>query len=337
MNPEAHPITGPESWQQQLRDAVTKGEELLRLLQLEPSQVDWSTAATRDFALKVPRAFVRRMRAGDPRDPLLLQVLASGSELLEVPGYGADPVGETGAANSRPGLIRKYRGRALLIVAGACAVNCRYCFRRHFPYDENRVGRLQWQETLAAVAGDSSINEVILSGGDPLLPGDRQLSDLVDSIAAIPHVRRLRVHSRLPVVIPARVTARLVAALRRPGLDTVMVIHANHANEIDAEVIDAMARLRAAGITLLNQSVLLRGVNDSAAALVNLSEALFSAGVLPYYLHLLDRVAGAAHFDLPEAEAVALWKQASAQLPGYLLPKLVREIAGEPGKSPVGL
>ncbi|MFV8819004.1 EF-P beta-lysylation protein EpmB [Haliea sp. E17] len=335
MTLNSQPIAGPASWQSQLRDVVTSGEELLDLLGLEPGQAGLSEAAARGFALKVPRAFIRRMRRGDPDDPLLRQVLASKRELLEMPGFSNDPVGETGAVNARPGLLRKYRGRALLLVSGGCAVNCRYCFRRHFPYADNRVNRLQWRDTLAEVAGDTTISEVILSGGDPLMPGDRQLDDLVSTIAAIPHVRRLRVHTRLPVVIPARVTDELITALSRPNLDTVFVIHANHANEIDAETAEATGRLRSAGFTVLNQSVLLRGVNDSVKALVDLSEALFAAGVLPYYLHLLDRVAGAAHFDVAEVEAVALWKATSAQLPGYLVPKLVREIAGEPGKSAV--
>lgn len=328
-------ISDPGSWQTQLRDVVTSARELLVLLDIDPQGIDCSAEAARDFPLKVPRDFVSRMRRGDPHDPLLRQVLAIGSELVDAPGFSVDPVGETGDANAQPGILRKYHGRALLLVSGGCAVNCRYCFRRHFPYAENRVNRLQWQQTLATVAADSSISEVILSGGDPLLPGDKQLAELVDTIAEIPHVRRLRIHTRLPVVIPARITGGLVRALRRPALDTVMVIHANHGNEIDAGVASAMRRLREAGITLLNQSVLLRGVNDSEEALADLSEKLFSAGVLPYYLHLLDKVAGAAHFDVPEDEAVALWEATSARLPGYLVPRLVREIAGEPGKSPV--
>ncbi len=337
MSQNSLPISGPDSWQSQLRDVVSSGRELLGLLDLEPALADLSTAAAEDFPLKVPRAFVRRMRRGDPADPLLRQVLASGSEVLEAPGFGTDPVGETGTVNARPGLLQKYHGRALLLVSGGCAVNCRYCFRRHFPYSDNRVNRLQWRDTLSAVHADESISEVILSGGDPLLPGDAQLAGLVDAIAEIPHVRRLRVHTRLPVVIPARVTEGLVEALARPGLDTVVVIHANHANEIDPEVAAAMGRLRQAGFTLLNQSVLLRGVNDTCESLAQLSERLFAAGVLPYYLHVLDKVAGAAHFDVPEEEAVDLWKALGARLPGYLVPKLVREIAGEPGKSPVGL
>ncbi len=335
MNPEPQTIAGPDTWQSQLRDVVSSGGELLRLLELDAAAVGMSVDAAADFALKVPRDFVRRMRRGDPRDPLLLQVLASRSELLEVPGFDADPVGETGAANASPGVIRKYRGRALLIVSGGCAINCRYCFRRHFPYADNRVASSDWRNALAAIAADDSVNEVILSGGDPLMPGDAQLSALVDAIAAIPHVTRLRVHSRLPVVIPARVTDALVAAITRPRLDTVMVIHANHGNEIDAGVAAAAQRLRQAGITVLNQSVLLAGVNDSEEALVDLSEALLSAGVLPYYLHLLDKVRGAAHFDVAECRARELHRAIHARLPGYLVPKLVREEAGQPGKTPI--
>ncbi len=326
-------IAAPGSWQSQLREVVTCGEELLRLLDLQPEAVGLSAAAARDFPLKVPHAFVRRMRRGDPRDPLLRQVLASGEEMLAVPGFGDDPVGETGAANQRPGVVSKYRGRALLIVSGGCAVNCRYCFRRHFPYADNRVARGDWDAALAALARDPGIHEIILSGGDPLVAGDRQLGELVDAIARMPQVRRLRVHSRLPVVIPDRVTDALVQAITRPGLDTVMVIHANHAREIDADVAAANTRLRQAGITVLNQSVLLAGVNDTADALVGLSEALFAAGALPYYLHLLDRVRGAAHFEVGESQARALHREVSARLPGYLVPKLAREVAGAPGKT----
>ncbi|TGD72987.1 EF-P beta-lysylation protein EpmB [Mangrovimicrobium sediminis] len=333
MTPQTQVIATPGSWQSQLREVVTCGEELLRLLDLQPDAVGLSTAAARDFPLKVPHAFVRRMRRGDPRDPLLRQVLASGEEMLAVPGFGDDPVGETGAANQRPGVVSKYHGRALLIVSGGCAVNCRYCFRRHFPYADNRVARGDWDDALAALARDPDIHEIILSGGDPLVAGDRQLGELVDAIARMPGVRRLRVHSRLPVVIPDRVSDALLQAITRPGLDTVMVIHANHAREIDADVAAANTRLRQAGITVLNQSVLLAGVNDTADALVELSEALFAAGALPYYLHLLDRVRGAAHFEVGESQARTLHREMSARLPGYLVPKLVREIAGAPGKT----
>jgi EF-P beta-lysylation protein EpmB len=330
------PLRQQEDWQSQLRNVVSSAPELLALLQLEPADTGYSAEACQDFALKVPLAFVRRMRVGDPSDPLLLQVLARTEELAEVPGFSRDPVGETGTANPARGIIHKYHGRALLIVSSGCAINCRYCFRRHFPYSANQNSRAEWREALAYIAGDVGISEVILSGGDPLLASDDYLAELVTRITAIPHVRRLRIHTRLPVVIPDRVNTGLLDAVTRPGLQTVVVIHCNHANEIDSQVEQALARLAQSGITLLNQSVLLAGINDSTEALSALSERLFAAGVLPYYLHLLDKVQGAAHFDVPEERAWQLITGVSAALPGYLVPKLVREVAGAPYKVGVG-
>jgi len=302
------------------------------MLDLSPEDVGYCAAACEDFALKVPLAFVRRMRVGDPRDPLLLQVMSRREEMAETPGFTRDPVGETGEANPFKGIIQKYHGRALLIVSGGCAINCRYCFRRHFPYTDNQNSRREWREALAYIARDTSTSEVILSGGDPLLASDAYLDELVTQIAAIPHVRRLRIHTRLPVVIPDRVTEQLLEAICRENLQTIVVIHCNHANEIDAAVDAALQRMTQRGITLLNQAVLLAGVNDSAAALSALSERLFVAGVMPYYLHLLDKVQGAAHFDVPERGALALLADITAMLPGYLVPKLVREVAGAPSK-----
>ncbi len=326
-------ISHTQDWREQLRNAVSDGPTLLKALELGPEQVGFSAAACADFSLRVPHAFIARMQKGNPSDPLLLQVVASGAELLDAPGYSADPTGEIGGAIPQSGIVHKYQGRLLLIVAGGCAINCRYCFRRHFPYGDNINSRREWQSALDYVAADESIGEVILSGGDPLVADDDYLAELIRHIAAIPHVRRLRVHSRLPVVIPDRVTAELLSALTGTRLQCVMVVHCNHANEIDAGVNAAFGRIRQAGITLLNQSVLLRGINDSTGDLIALSEALFASGALPYYLHLLDKVAGAAHFDLGEERARALHRSIAAQLPGYLLPKLVREIHGEPGKT----
>ena len=332
MIPEILPLLPRDDWQSQLRSVISSAGELLEQLGLQPEDVGYSAAACADFALKVPQAFVRRMRPGDPRDPLLLQVLARSQELTETAGYGPDPLGEIGAANPVRGIIHKYHGRVLLIVSGGCAINCRYCFRRHFPYTENQNSRREWREALDYIRRDKDISEVILSGGDPLLASDDHLGELVTQIDAIGHVRRLRIHTRLPVVIPDRVTTGLVEAITGRNLQTVAVIHSNHANEIDTAVDAALARLSGSGITLLNQSVLLAGVNDNAAALTALSERLFAAGVLPYYLHLLDRVQGAAHFDVPEARARELLAGITATLPGYLVPKLVREVAGAPFK-----
>lgn len=322
-------------WHAQLRNVITSVDELCATLQLRADSLGFSAAASHDFALKVPLAFAQRMRAGDPRDPLLLQVLASQQELRPAPGFVEDPVGENGAANPQPGIIHKYQGRVLLIVASGCAVNCRYCFRRHFPYSSNRNSKAQWREAIDYITARPDITEVILSGGDPLIAGDRQLQDLVNQVGAIAHVRRLRIHSRMPVVIPARVTPDLLDAIIHPKLQTVMVIHSNHANEIDASVATAMAALKRRGVLVLNQTVLLAGINDSAEALTALSETLFAAGVLPYYLHLLDPVAGAAHFDVEESHARQLMRDVAAHLPGYLVPKLVREIAGADAKTSV--
>lgn len=334
-----HPVTihgktihSDGDWRDQLRDAITSVDALLAEVGLRPDDLDACEAACAGFPLKVPRSFVARMRRGDPGDPLLLQVVAGARELLAQPGFDADPVGEQGPANAQPGLIHKYDGRVLLIVSSGCAVNCRYCFRRHFPYTDNRNSRDEWRAALDYIRADTSIAEVILSGGDPLVVGDAQLAELTAQIAAIDHVRRLRVHSRLPVVIPDRVTPALLDAITPRGLQTVMVIHCNHANEVDAGVRRAVAALRERGITVLNQAVLLADVNDSATAQVALSEALFAAGVLPYYLHLLDRVAGAAHFEVCETRAQSLHAQMAARLPGYLVPKLVREVAGADAK-----
>ncbi|PLW83703.1 EF-P beta-lysylation protein EpmB [Kineobactrum sediminis] len=326
----------PEAdWRAALRDLVTSADTLLDYLQLQPEQVGWSPQAASDFPLRVPRDFMRRMVIGDPADPLLLQVLAGRQELLASSGFGPDPIGETGTANPQPGIIHKYHGRLLLLVTGSCAIHCRYCFRRHFPYSDNQNSRSEWPAALQYIAADDSISEVIFSGGDPLVASDRQLAELVGQLAAIPHVTRLRIHTRLPVIIPQRVTDSLLEALTDSRLATVMVVHSNHANEIDEEVAAAFGRIRKTGMVLLNQSVLLAGINDNAAVLAALSERLFLAGALPYYLHLLDKVAGAAHFDVDESRAKALHREISTVLPGYLLPKLVREIAGAPAKVPV--
>ncbi len=327
----------PPAWRKALAEAVTDPRELLDLLALPADFLPAAERAAELFGLRVPRGYVARMRPGDPADPLLLQVLPLGRELEEVPGWVPDPLAEA-EVSPRPGLLHKYRGRVLLVTTGACAVHCRYCFRRHFPYAEAHPGWNRseatggWDETLAHVAADPEVREVILSGGDPLTLSDERLAGLVARIEAIPHVERLRIHTRNPVVLPERVDGRLLAWLGGTRLATVVVVHANHAREIDGSVREAFARLRAAGATLLNQSVLLAGVNDSAHALADLSEALFDAGAMPYYLHLLDRVAGAAHFDVPEERARRLVGEVAAGLPGYLVPRLVREVPGAPAK-----
>lgn len=322
-------------WQTDMAEAVRDPRELLALLDLGPEWLEPARKAAAAFPLRVPRAFLARMAKGDPQDPLLRQVLPLGEELKEVPGFVRDPVGDMPSVAAR-GLLHKYRGRVLLITTGACGVHCRYCFRRHFPYSEENARSGEWQEALEYLRRDASVGEVILSGGDPLSLADERLADLARSLEAIPHIKRLRIHTRQPVVLPSRVDDALLGWLKASRLQKVVVLHTNHAREIDAAVAQACARLRDAGVTLLNQTVLLRHVNDSADALSELSEALFAAQVLPYYLNLLDPVAGAAHFDVPEPEALALMERLRGRLPGYLVPRLVREVPGAPSKMPVG-
>lgn len=328
-------ITRTESWKNALAQAIRDPRELCDLLDLPRELLGPAHRAAGAFPLRVPRAYVERMCPGDPADPLLRQVLPLGEELETVPGYAADPVGDL-AARRAPALLHKYRGRALLVTTGACAVHCRYCFRRHFPYAREGAGHEGRRAALAHVAADPAIEEVILSGGDPLLLDDERLAELAAALADMPHVQRLRVHTRLPVVLPERVNEALVGWLTATRLAPVVVIHANHARELAGAVPAALARLRAAGVTLLNQTVLLRGVNDSEEAQCALAQRLFALGVLPYYLHLLDRVAGAAHFDVAPERAAAIIDGMRRRLSGYLMPRPVREVAGEAYKVPVG-
>ena len=318
-------------WKRLWREAVRDPRELLALLGLEGRVPGLSDAAAAQFPLRVPRGFVARMRHGDPHDPLLRQVLPLDEELRPVPGFSLDAVGDA-AARAGHGVIHKYEGRALLVATGSCAVNCRYCFRRHFPYAEETAAAGGWREAVAAIRADPSIHEVILSGGDPLSLATPKLAELTSALSKLPQLRRLRIHSRLPVVLPERIDGGFTDWLRALPWPVAVVVHANHAREFDAAVDAAMARLRDAGATVLNQAVLLRGVNDSVDALADLSERGFAAGVLPYYLHQLDRVAGAAHFEVDDARALALHAALVARLSGYLVPKLVREVAGDASK-----
>ena len=319
-------------WQRLLAEAIDDPAELLRALDLPDRLLPAARRAAALFPLRVPAPYLQRIRPGDAADPLLRQVLPLDLECETRPGYSADPLAES-AAQPVPGLLKKYHGRALLIATGACAVHCRYCFRRHFPYADAHAGGSRLDPALAAIAADASIGEVILSGGDPLSLSDPRLAELTARIAAIPHVHTLRIHSRLPVVLPQRVTGDLLAGLRRLPLRKVLVLHSNHPCELDADVDAALAALTGAGVTLLNQAVLLRGVNDDSGTLASLSERLHRAGVLPYYLHLLDRVHGTAHFEVSQTTAEALIEALRARLPGYLVPRLAREIPGEPGKT----
>ena len=327
-----------EDWLQQLADVITEPAELLEYLALSDSP-EWQKGhdARRLFALRVPYAFARRMKKGDPNDPLLLQVMTSANEFIATPGYSTDPLEEQDDAIAVPGLLQKYINRALLLVKGGCAVNCRYCFRRHFPYQDNQGNKANWRHALDYIRQQPELDEIIFSGGDPLMAKDHELAWLLDEIETIPHIKRLRIHSRLPVVIPARITEALTQRFSQSRLQILLVTHVNHANEIDSEFCDAMTRLKRANVTLLNQGVLLRGVNDNADTLANLSNALFDAGIMPYYLHVLDRVQGAAHFMVPDDEARLIMRELMTKVSGYMVPKLTREIGGEPSKTTIDL
>jgi EF-P beta-lysylation protein EpmB len=318
------------AWQTALRQAVSSVEELLRLVGLEATGPDLSLDA-REFPLRVPHSFIRRMEAGNRNDPLLRQVLPVHEEWRETPGFQRDPLGERGFM-AIPGLLHKYNRRALLTLTGACAVHCRYCFRRHFPYGEANPAAAHWDAALAYLECHEEISEIILSGGDPLALPDGRLGELARRLAVIPHVRTLRIHTRLPIVLPERIDDYLLAWLGNHPQSTVLVVHCNHPNEIDDTVIGGMRELRQAGVTLLNQSVLLKGINDEAVTLARLSEVLFEAGILPYYLHQLDRVQGGAHFEVTDRAACKLMDKLHATLPGYLVPRLVRETPGARGK-----
>ncbi len=350
-------------WQQSLRQAIRDPAELCRLLQLPPRWADEAQRAAQTFGLFVTREYLSRVQPGNPFDPLLRQVLPLEAELVSLPEVqspeahspeyrfsadqlgppqdsplgapGTDPVGDL-AAQVAPGLLHKYAGRALMVATGTCAVHCRYCFRRHYPYETTPRGLAQWEPALAHLAADPTIDELILSGGDPLVLADGVLSQLVERLASIGHLRRLRVHTRLPIVLPSRVTDELLAWLTGTRLTSIVVVHANHPAEIDPAVARALGRLIDAGLVVLNQAVLLAGVNDDETALLELSRRLIDLRVMPYYLHQLDRVAGAAHFEVPESRGKYLIERLRQRLPGYAVPRYVRETAGEPAKVPIG-
>ncbi len=330
LPPETRHTDAARNWKLHLREAYRDIDALLAHLGL--SRGDVAVADRSAFPLLVPRGYAARMRHGDAADPLLRQVLPVAAEDVDATGWLLDPVGDLKRTRG-PGLIHKYRGRVLLIATASCAVHCRYCFRRHFPYADELAARDKWSAAVSEIRADRSIQEVILSGGDPLSLATSKLHELTDALATIPHLERLRIHTRWPIVLPQRVDAELTAWLRRLPWPVVVVVHANHAREFDADVGAAMRSLREAGATLLNQSVLLRGVNDNIEALVELSTTLGGHGVVPYYLHLLDRVSGAAHFDVELRHARRLIRQLRARLPGYLVPRLAREDAGRSSKT----
>lgn len=321
-------------WQGEMARALRAPEALGARLGLPATWLEGARTGAEGFKLFVPEPYLAKIRPGDPRDPLLLQVLPQAAEAVAVAGFVADPLGEA-AATRAPGLIRKYQGRALLVTTGVCAIHCRYCFRRHFPYEEVPAGDRGWEEALETLRSDPTVDEAILSGGDPWAMAPERFAALFRELDRMPQLGRIRIHTRLPVVIPSRVDDALVGLLRRARARVVVVIHANHARELGPAEREALARLAGAGCLLLNQSVLLRGVNDRVEDLAALSLALVDAGVVPYYLHMLDPVAGAAHFDVPEAEARELVRGLMAGLPGYAVPRLVREVPGAESKTPV--
>ncbi|MDD7804191.1 MAG: EF-P beta-lysylation protein EpmB [Endozoicomonas sp. (ex Botrylloides leachii)] len=324
------------NWQEALSNTISNPAELLDLLQLEHSLLPDAIKANELFTLRVPRDFVAKMEKGNPKDPLLLQVLPLGKEFIESPAYSLDPLNES---NQTPykGVIHKYYGRLLLITTGACAINCRFCFRRHFPYQDNQLNTKQWDNALSYIASNNTIKEVILSGGDPLVSNDKRLARLVEALEHIPHVDTLRIHTRLPLMIPQRITETMLQWFTNSRLKPVMVIHCNHPNEVDLAVEKALLKLHKAGAVLLNQAVLLKGVNDSAKTLTELSQKLFQSSVMPYYLHTLDRVKGAAHFAVEDNTAAQLIREMMKINPGYLVPKLVREVAGTENKQLIPL
>ena len=323
------------SWQKELANVITDPKTLLELVEISPKSYQQHFAARKLFPVRVPRPLMTRIKKGDINDPILKQVMPLDLEFSITDGYSEDPLEEHDTV--APGLLHKYKHRVLMMVKTGCAINCRYCFRRHFPYADNSPNKARWQQALSYIEQHLEINEVIFSGGDPLMASDDHLQWLITEIEKIPHVTRLRIHTRLPIVIPQRITPALVKTLSLTRLKPVIVFHINHANEIDTNVSQAIEPLLAARIPLFNQSVLLKGINDNANTLAALSEGLFDVGIQPYYLHLFDKVQGVAHFDVTEAEAKKITLQLMAILPGYLMPKLVREIAGEANKTPINL
>ncbi len=320
-----------KNWQQQLSEAFSSIEDLCHHLNIEIKDLPVSDAATKKFALRVPMSFAASIKKGDPNDPLLRQVLPLSDELSEYPGYSYDPVGDLPAA-IQAGVLHKYQGRALFINTGSCAINCRYCFRRNFPYSDLQLNKQSENAGIEYITKHTDITEVILSGGDPLILSDERLKTLLTKLSSITHLKRIRIHSRLPIVLPARITSELLAHLNDTGKKIVFVVHCNHANEINSRVSSALQLIKRHGFTLFNQSVLLKGVNDQAFQLTELSEQLFEEGVIPYYLHLLDKATGTGHFEVSEAKAIELIKTLQSSLPGYLVPKLVKEQAGSSSK-----
>ncbi|WP_328986247.1 EF-P beta-lysylation protein EpmB [Thiorhodovibrio winogradskyi] len=321
-------------WHADLRTGIRDLPRLCQLLDLDPALIAEGKAAAASYPLSAPRAWLDLIEPGNPDDPLLRQILPTLAETRPHPDFGPDPVGDQNARQTS-GLLCKYPGRALLLVTGACPIHCRYCFRRCFPFAASMNHPDQATRALAAIAARPDLSEVILSGGDPLLLNDRSLGWLLGALESIGHLKRIRLHTRIPTTLPSRIDATLCRLLGGGRLPCVLVTQTNHPRELGEAAATALARLQRAGITLLNQSVLLRGVNDSPEILRDLSERLFALGVMPYYLHLLDQVTGSAHFALPLTSCVKIAKELRAQMSGYLMPRVVIEQLGANSKTPL--
>lgn len=322
-----------DDWRRSLADAIRDPSLLLARLDLVTADCRLAVLGQK-FPLLVPESFLKRMRPGDVHDPLLRQVLPLAEEDADAPGFTSDALDEA-SFRKAPGLLHKYEGRALLVLTGACAVHCRYCFRRHYPYSQEPKRLDDWEPAFEALERDESIREVLLSGGDPLMLTDERLAAVVRRLESIPHLRTLRIHTRLPIVLPNRVTLDLIDLLTSTRLTPVVVVHANHPNELVADCALALKQLSQSGVMTLNQAVLLRGVNDSVEVLAELSERLIHLGIRPYYLHQLDRVIGTAHFEVPEETGRRLIAELRKKLPGYAMPQYVREVPGEAFKVPL--
>jgi len=332
MNTQATPLSLKPKWQIELANGIKNVTQLLRVLELPDHGVN--TNSHNPFPLKVPHSYVKKIRKSDPNDPLLLQILPTQLELNPTPGFTNDPVGDK-QYEQVPGLIHKYHGRVLLVTTSVCSLHCRYCFRRHFPYSQSNPSKADWQQALAYIANTPSIHEVILSGGDPLSLSDSKLAELTQKLNAIPHLKYLRIHTRFPVILPERIDLQLLHWIKNTRLKVSMVIHANHPNEINDEVRYATLKLKQAAVELFNQTVLLKKINDDAQTLITLSHRLYECGILPYYIHSLDKVAGAAHFEVDLTRSKKILKQVRAALPGYLVPQLVKEEIGVGYKTPI--
>ncbi|MDG6882270.1 L-lysine 2,3-aminomutase [Phocoenobacter uteri] len=318
-------------WLQDLSQVFNDPVELLNYLELDPKEFEQDLLARKLFSLRVPRPFVQKMQKGNKNDPLFLQAVTSFEEFTKMVGFSTDPLEEQ--HSPAPNILHKYHNRLLFMIKNSCAINCRYCFRRHFPYNEVKSGKVVWQQSLAYIQQHPELEEIILSGGDPLMAKDSEMDWIITQLEKMPHIKTLRIHSRVPVVIPNRITETLCQRLAQSSLNIVLVTHINHANEIDDIFTQKMQLLRNANVTLLNQSVLLKGINDNAKTLKTLSDKLFSAQILPYYLHLLDKVEGASHFYIDDKKALEIYQELQRITSGYLVPKLAREIAGEPNKT----